>query len=335
MAQNTEVRIGLVGIGNVAEHQLAALSKLPAFEIVGACDIDPQKQEKVENSIPFFTDLEDFLSSVKADVILISTPVDAHFEIARTILESGRSVLLEKPATSNMDEFNRLVEISRQKDLPFAIAFHAAFAKDLIWFLEAKNRFLKEFGPLTGFRSTFYDPYIENGALLPQAHSLKGSWFDSGINALSVIGQLVNIDSLEINDVMLTRLPSYDCNEIQGTVHFNFSPEGLSKVGRGSIDTNWALGRSYKATNLYFSHSGNEIVLHHSRQQVLLVNERQESTLLADCSENRPRLVNHYMGVFGDLQSQFKAGKNKLDYAAKLHSLLFSAAESNTQLTFP
>lgn len=334
MSENTEIRIGLVGIGNVALHQLAALSRLPAFNIVGALDVNPQKQEQVKN-LPFFTDLEDFLNSVKADVVMVSTPVDSHFEVARTILESGQGVLLEKPATSNMDEFNRLVEISRQKDVPLAIAFHAAFAKDLLWFLDSKGRFLEDFGPLTGFRSNFYDPYIENGVLLPQAHSLKGSWFDSGINALSVIGQLVNIDSLEIRDVMLTKLPQYDCSEIQGTTHFSFSPEGLLKEGRGSIDTNWALGLNYKATNLYFGHSGNEIILHHSRQQVFLVNEKGETTLLADCSGDYPRLVNHYMGVFRNLQSQLESGEDNLDYAAKLHSLLYSAAESNVRLLFP
>lgn len=335
MTQNAKVRMGLVGIGNAAEHQLAALGRLPAFKIVGVCDIDSQKQEKIGKNTPFFTDLKSFLNSVKADVILVSTPVDSHFEVAKTILESGNNVLLEKPATSNMNEFNKIVEISRQKNVFLEIAFHAAFAKDLIWFLEYKNQFLKKFGPLTGFRSTFYDPYIKKGELLPQASSLKGSWFDSGINALSVIGQLINVDSLEINDVMLTKLPQYNCSEIQGTVHFIFSPEGLSKTGRGSIDTNWTLGLNYKATNLYFGHSGNEIILHHSRQQVLLVDEKRKRSQLADCSENRPRLVNHYIGVFKDLQSRLKTGRSNLDYAKKLHKLLFSAAQPNARLAFP
>lgn len=329
MGQIGLVKIGMVGLGNVAQYQLAALSQLLGFEVVGACDIDPQNQKNIGNNIPFFTDLKDFLKSVEAHIILVSTPVDSHFEIAKDILESGQNVLLEKPATSNMDEFNELIEISRRNKTLLIVAFHAAFARDLMWFLESKDRFLKA-GPVTGFRCAFYDSCLdENQELLPEAPSFKGSWFDSGINALSVIGRLVDVDSLKIEDVMLTRLPLYDCSEIQGTVHFVFSPEGSPKVGYGSIDTNWTLGLNYKATHINFSHTEREIVLYHSWQQVLLVNEKRESTLLADFSEDLPRLVNHYIGVFEDLRSQLETGRDNLDYAAKLHRLLFSAAESN------
>lgn len=255
---------------------------------------------------------------------MVSTPVDSHFEIAKVILEFGRNVLIEKPATSNLNELNKLVEISQQKNLLFAVAFHAAFAKDLLWFLEFKNKYSEKLGPITGFHCAFYDPYIKNGILLPEAHFLKGSWFDSGINALSVVGRLINIDSLKIEEVILTRLPQYNC-EIQKTVRFIFSPEDSFRIGRGSIDTSWTTGLNYKATHLYFGYSGNEVILQHSRQQVLLKDKRGRATIIADYSENHPRLVNHYIGVFRDFHSQFMRGENNFDYALKLHAILFSA----------
>lgn len=325
--KNIQVRIGLVGLGHVAGDQLKALQQLPSFfKIVGICDANPQKQAQIQDDVPFFTDIDDLLKSVEMDVVLVSAPVDSHFEITKIILESGRNVLLEKPATSNLDEFNVLVEISQRKNLLFVVAFHAAFAKELLWFLEFKNRHSEKLGPLTGFRCAFYDPYVKNGILLPEAYSLGGSWFDSGINALSVIGRLVNIDSLKIEEVILTRLPQYNC-EIQGTVHFIFSPEDSLKTGRGSIDTNWTTGLNYKATHLYFGYSGNEVILQHSRQKVLLVNKKGEITTIADCSENRSRLVNHYMEVFRDFYSRITTRENNLDYALKLHVILFSAAK--------
>jgi predicted dehydrogenase len=237
MTKNIQIRIGLVGLGHVTEYQLEALLQLPAFKIVGVCDTNPQKAQ-IKGNIPFFTNIRDFLKSVETDIVLVSTPVNSHFEVAKIVLESGRNVLIEKPATSNLNEFNELVEISHRNNTLLTVAFHAAFAKDLLWFLKSRKRPLYErLGPITGFRCTFYDPYIENGILLPRANSLNGSWIDGGINALSVIGQIVDIDSLRIEEAVSTRLPQYNY-EIQSTVHFVFSPENSLKTGRGSIDTN-------------------------------------------------------------------------------------------------
>jgi len=325
--KNIQLRIGLVGLGHIAEYQLKALQQLPRFfKIVGVCDANPQKQAQIQNNTPFFTNVIDLLKSVDMDVVLVSTSVDSHFEVAKIILESGRNILIEKPATSNLNELKVLVEISQQKNLFFNVAFHAAFANDLLWFLKFINQSPEKLGPITGFHCAFYDPYIKNGILLPEAHFLKGSWLDSGINALSVIGQLVNIDSLKIEEVILTKLPQYNC-EIQGTVRFIFSPENSLKIGRGSINTNWATRFNYKATHLYFGYSGNEFILHHSRQQVLLRNKKGKTIIIADCSENRSRLVNHYMGLFRDFYSRITTGENNLDYALKLHTILFSATK--------
>lgn len=323
---NIWFRIGLVGLGQISKYQLKALQELPSFfKVVGVCDTSSRKRAQVHDNIPFFTDIFDLLRSVETDVILVSTPVDSHFEVAKVILEFRRNVLMEKPATSNLNELNKLVEISQRKNLLFVVAFHAAFAKDLLWFLEFKNQCFEKLGPITGFHCAFYDPYIKNGILLPEAYSLKGSWLDSGINALSVVGRLINIDSLKIEEVISTRLPQYNNYEIHKTVRFIFSPEGSFRTGRGSIDTSWTTGLNYKATHLYFGYSGNEIILQHSRQQVLLKNKRGKTTIIVDCSENRPRLVNHYIGVFRDFHSQFMKRENNFDYTLKLHAILFSA----------
>lgn len=323
--KDTQIRIGLVGLGNVAKYQLKALQQLPElFKIGGVCDTNPQKQVRIQNDIPFFTNLDDFLKSAEMDAVLVSTSVDSHFKVAKIILESGRNILVEKPATSNLKELNALTKISQRKNLLFVVAFHAAFAKDLLWFLEFKNRQSEKLGPLTGFRCAFYDPYVKNGTVLPEAYSLNGSWFDSGINALSVIGRLIDIDSLKIEEIIVTKLPQYNY-AIQETVHFVFPLKDSLKIGRGSIDTNWVNNLNYKATHLYFGYSQNEFILQHSQQKVLWVNKKGKVTTIADCSENRLRLVNHYIGVFKDFHSRIKKREDNLDYALKLHAILFSA----------
>lgn len=318
-----KIKLAIVGLGHVANFQLQALEYIDKFELVAICDTDKNKKNQVPDRIPFFTKYDDMIGTVNMDSVLISIPNKYHYEVAKNVLKSNKNLLLEKPATLNMKEIEELINIARTKGLTFVIAFHAAFAKDLLWFLENyETNLYKELGNITGFRCHFYDPYIINGVLLKHAEILDGSWIDSGINALSVIGKLVN--NIEIEEAILTYVPQYNCSEIQGAVNFVFPINKFDKAGRGTIDTNWTLGINCKITRLYFANKKKEIVLHHSNQQVLLVYEDRKTKLLIDCSGDKPRLVNHYMGVFKDFYTCLMTGSDNLEYALHLHSLLLT-----------
>jgi len=183
----------IIGLGNVADFQIKALLLSEELQLVAACDIDPDKKTKLPQDVLFYTDSEDLLRNTEVDAVLVSTPHNQHFPVARLALLSGKDVLLEKPATSTLGEFDELVTLARSKERLLVIAFHAAFAMDLQWFQEAYASMLStELGPLTGFNCGFYDPYIEDSNLRTGAVNLVGSWTDSGINALSVIGQLMS-----------------------------------------------------------------------------------------------------------------------------------------------
>lgn len=319
-----KIKLAIIGLGHVASYQLQALEYIDKFELVAICDTHKNKKNQFPDRIPFFTNYDDMIETIDMDAVLISVPNKYHYEVAKKILESNKNVLLEKPATLNIKQFEELINIARTKGLTFVIAFHAAFAKDLLWFLENyETNLYKELGNITGFRCNFYDPYIVNGVLLKHIESLDGSWIDSGINALSVIGKLVN--NLEIEEAVLTQVPQYNCREIQGALNFLFPIDKIDKAGRGTIDTNWTLGLNCKITRLYFTNKKKGIVLHHSNQQVLLVDENRNMKLLIDCSCNKPRLVNHYIGVFEDFYTCKMTGSNNLEYALYLHRLLLSA----------
>lgn len=331
MQKQNYINLGLVGMGHVADYQLEALKRLANFRLVAACDKDSAKRTKVPQDISFYQEPDELMASPNVDAVLVSVPIQEHFRVAKAALEAGKHVLLEKPATSNIGEFDDLVSLARDNNKLLVIAFHAAFARDLLWFLEHYGTRLREqVGTITGFRCGFYDPYLADGQLLPQANSLKGSWTDSGINALSVVAQLVEVQSLEIEEVRLTRLPVYGNIELQGTAHLTFSATDSDRAGRGAIDTNWALGINHKVTRLYFAHTLSEIILHHSDQKVFLVDRYGRNKLLADCSADGVRLVNHYLGVFEDFRSRLATSRDNITLARKLHQILFSVSASAT-----
>jgi hypothetical protein len=151
---------------------------------------------------------------------------------------------------------------------------------------------------------------------------LGASWRDSGINALSVVGQF--LDNLRVIDTELTFLPDCQSRDVQAIVNFAFGEAGDNQ---GFIETNWMRGLNQKITNLYFDYSKNQVVLNHSTQQALVIDEQSNSEVLVDYSQGLPRLTNHYIGVFEAYFKNIKTQSNNLDTALFWHQLTYNALD--------
>ena len=72
----------------------------PLTELAWVYDMDPQKMDRATRMFPAVgkaAGLADILNDADVSAVAIATPVNAHFEIARACLESGKHVLLENP----------------------------------------------------------------------------------------------------------------------------------------------------------------------------------------------------------------------------------------------
>lgn len=314
-------RIALIGIGHIAEYQLQALSKSPHWIIVGATDLRSERQHLLPPGIPFFSSPEELLNTVNADMVLVSTPNCTHYELGKLVLSKGKNLLLEKPCCETQEQLDDLVQLSIQKGTLFSVALHAAHARDLNWFLT--NQHLLGLGNLTSFNCCFFDPYIENQHLMPSATSLGGSWFDSGINALSVIASIVPANRIYVEDARFTRIHIDGCTDPQAVVDFQFNSNDFH--GRGTIETNWALGINRKITRLVFAQTGREVLLDHSNERVDVM-DAGELIQSVDLKTAFPRLVNHYEGVFADAYDSLCNKRSNLEFAVAIHQLLFSAS---------
>lgn len=77
---------------------------------------DSTKEFAEQYQIPaYYTDLDEALRTVKADVAYVASPHTLHHEQAMAFLQNGVHVLCEKPMTINREQCAELVELSRQK----------------------------------------------------------------------------------------------------------------------------------------------------------------------------------------------------------------------------
>lgn len=317
------MKIAIIGLGHIADYQLEALAHLANVTLVGAHDIQPDREKLLPSSVRFYKTLDSLLTECEADLILVSTPNVTHYELGKRVLEHDRSLLLEKPCCQTETELADLLSTAQKHNQFFAVALHAAYARDLDWYLSQTNTGQLDYGPLSGFHIGFFDPYYyEDGALKQSAQSLGGSWFDSGINALSVIGKVIEPSQLALVEGRMTRIASVPCSEIQGTVAFQFAHGDT--VGHGIIETNWALGLNRKVTQLFYCASNTRVTLHHSDETVF-VHRSGRLILEKNLQNGLPRLTNHYINLFRDVAQRFRENKSNLDYAVSIHRLLFAA----------
>jgi predicted dehydrogenase len=105
------LKAALVGAGQIARQHLTCLQGLTGVEIVAVCDLSPavaRSAAERHGARAWFTEYSRMLREAKPDVVHVTTPPTSHFRLATEALEAGAHVIVEKPATTTLDELQRL-----------------------------------------------------------------------------------------------------------------------------------------------------------------------------------------------------------------------------------
>lgn len=323
------IQIAIIGLGHIGKYHIRAIQSFPELKLVAICDQREEYASLAPEGVEFYADFQLLLNDDRVDTVIVATPNRTHYYIAMSVLSSGKHLILEKPAAESFEELLHLQKTAKKSSLSIFYAFHAASAFDVVWarnwIEKSENR--NKLGPITGFSSRFYDPYIENGVLKPEAEGLQNCWIDSGINALSVILRFIQNNGVVIENVSAASNGKHLPAILQCQAEYRFSITGKDLSGMGVIDTNWTSGRNHKSTTLFFGESQHTLLMNHSKQSVWLWTPDGKSVQLADLSYNRERLFNHYLGVFKEFLDKKKLsnGLQELNHteAISAHELLF------------
>jgi predicted dehydrogenase len=111
------LRVGVVGVGHLGDHHTRILSQSPHAELAGVNDADAEKGRSAAQKYGtrHYEDLDDLLK--KIDAVSLVVPTTAHFRLARTILEQGKDLLVEKPITETVEQAEELVKLAGSKNL--------------------------------------------------------------------------------------------------------------------------------------------------------------------------------------------------------------------------
>ena len=113
MAKSERVRAAVVGAGHMGQYHTLVYAELWDVDLVGVVDIDFERARRVaaQYDTLAFSDHRELIGRV--DVASVSVPTEAHFAVAKDLLEAGVSVLVEKPMTPTLEEARELFRIAR------------------------------------------------------------------------------------------------------------------------------------------------------------------------------------------------------------------------------
>ena len=117
------IRIALAGCGNWGMNYIRLIAQIPEAELVCVVDTNLEVYKNIQYKIPattkFYSDYKLAFEKEKPDAVIVSTPLNTHFEICKYALEHRLHVLCEKPVSTSEGEILELKKITILNKLYF------------------------------------------------------------------------------------------------------------------------------------------------------------------------------------------------------------------------
>lgn len=115
-----QLKVGIVGLGYWGPNFIRNFIRHKKSDIVWVCDLSQKALDKVNNFYPHIKQtkkIEDILNDPSVNLIMIVTPPESHFELAKLALEHNKHVIVAKPMTTNSKKAIQLLKLAKKKKL--------------------------------------------------------------------------------------------------------------------------------------------------------------------------------------------------------------------------
>ena len=138
-AEQKRFRIGILGAAHShALEKFKLLRESTDYELVGVCEEAGPARESLAKLGATFISQNELLNN--AEIVVVESAVRDHARLARTALEAGKHVHVEKPPATNMAEMRKLVTLAREKKRLLQVGYMWRHHPGLNAILEAARR---------------------------------------------------------------------------------------------------------------------------------------------------------------------------------------------------
>lgn len=119
-AEPHNLRVALLGCGQMGLHHLRVIATLPNAKLVGIADPrakDELIRDVAGSSVTIAASAEALLDQVRPDIVHVVTPPETHYLLGRLAIEYGTHLYVEKPFTLERRHAEELVSAAQRKGL--------------------------------------------------------------------------------------------------------------------------------------------------------------------------------------------------------------------------
>lgn len=199
------IKTALVGYGLAGKVFHAPL--IQAAKQLDLTGVMSSREEEIRKSYPecaVYSGFEEVLDS-EAQLVVIASPNDTHYELAKRALSAGKHVVVDKPMTPSLSQAKELLELAKSKSLELAVFHNRRLDGD---FMTAK-KILKEgkIGTPYYFESNFhrFRPSVNTANWRETTKTAGGIFFDLAPHLLDQAINLFGIPERAFADIEVQR----------------------------------------------------------------------------------------------------------------------------------
>ncbi|MBT7304257.1 MAG: Gfo/Idh/MocA family oxidoreductase [Victivallales bacterium] len=120
------VKLGLIGCGGIANHQLGSVWAEGLFELVAGADIRPAQLDIFREKYGLkkgYEDYRELLQDDEVEAVMICTPTYLHAEMAIAAAATGRPIFLQKPMAMNSHDCYKVKQACEKHGVTLQVGF--------------------------------------------------------------------------------------------------------------------------------------------------------------------------------------------------------------------
>lgn len=200
------INAGLVGFGFAGKTFHAPfIQAVPGLRLAAIVQRKGEEAARVYPEAKLVRSIEDLLADSTIDLIVVATPNQSHFQLAKQSLEHGRHVVIDKPFTTTSAEANELVSLAEAQGKVLSVYFNRRWDGDF----QTVRKLLSDgsLGRVVSFESHFdrFRPELKQSAWREQNAPGSGVLFDLGSHLIDQAMTLFGIPSAVEADVRMER----------------------------------------------------------------------------------------------------------------------------------
>lgn len=119
---NQRIRVGIIGLGGRGTYHVRYYGEIPECEITALCDVNQSARERAQARLQTggggnakeYVDMRDLFADRAVNAVSIAIPNHWHALATIWACQAGKDVYVEKPASHNVHEGWRMLEVARK-----------------------------------------------------------------------------------------------------------------------------------------------------------------------------------------------------------------------------